>query len=74
MVWNKESKSIMNGDANKYIISLLLKRDRMLDLIATMKKFHYNHKITGEDLILKSTPGFFVKFSENELETFKEGI
>ena len=63
LVWNKESKNIMNGDANKYITSLLLKRGGMLDLISPSKKFYYNHKITGEDLILKSTPGLFVKFN-----------
>ena len=74
LVWNKESKNIMNGDANKYITSLLIRRGGLLDLIAPSKKFYYNHKITGEDLILKSSPGFFVKFDEEEFEIFKEGI
>ncbi|KAM3139257.1 hypothetical protein pb186bvf_008667 [Paramecium bursaria] len=74
LVWNKELKNIMNGDANKYITSLLIKRGGLLDLIAPSKKFYYNHKITGEDLILKSSPGFFVRFDEEEFEIFKEGI
>lgn len=44
----------------------------VLDVVTSARDMVYHHKVTGEELILKSVPGWYIKFDDVDKEMYTE--
>lgn len=72
LVYEGQELDILNGEANQFILQELRDDYRVLDVVGSTNEVFYHHKITGEKLILRSVPAWFLEFDEKKLETYKD--
>ncbi|CAD8210611.1 unnamed protein product [Paramecium octaurelia] len=72
LVYEDEEFDILNNEASQQILKELRERNRILDVVSSAQEVFYHHKVTGEQLLLRSVPAWFLNFDEQLISDYKE--
>lgn len=69
-----ENAAVLPGDASRLVVKQLRSKDHLMDFMSSTKSQYYHHKVTGEELILRSVVGWFLKFDEEDMEIYTDKL
>ncbi|CAD8122708.1 unnamed protein product [Paramecium sonneborni] len=72
LIYEDEELDILNNEANQQILKDLREKNRILNIVSSAQDVFYHHKVTGEQLLLRSVSAWFLKFDEQLIKQYKE--
>ncbi|CAD8123783.1 unnamed protein product [Paramecium sonneborni] len=72
LIYEDEELDILNNEADQQILKDLRERNRIIDVVSSAQEVFYHHKVTGEQLLLRSVPAWFLNFDEKLIDEYKQ--